>query len=326
MTKQRTRIKMTRFLTVSLLAFTFLSSAAKAEAQRNFRPRQAVRLAARYLAGDDAVAQKAISNWRTLQNSNGAAASGSTLPMQLPLPAEGTEYNQAVTVTLVGDSITKGMSNDDSIPGGFSAECWQDACFAALLDVQLETAHEEGLTQKANVINIGVGGATARDYDPNDYSTDDYHFFANPLIQSEAGRPLFQNIPASQIAVVYLGTNDAVGFFETEGVVSPEQYKSYLIDIVTSLYRNGVQDVVLITPPIPSVWANTPEGQRMREYRNAIVDLCGLFPQNADTCYLDLQSSYPAEEWIFGAVHPTLVGHTFIAQALFEHLQPLLQR
>lgn len=313
-------------LVAGSLVFALLGSLAKADPPENSGPGEAAFNSVFQRPLVERPMGPGISNWLEQRISNAARSFETFAPGKMPPPAEGTAYNEAINVALVGDSITKGMANDASIPGGFSWVCWEESCFAARFSAYIQNAYEDGLIPKVNVINIGVSGATSRDYDPNDYGADDYHFLANKLIQTDQGRPLFQTIPASRVVVLYLGTNDTIGIFETQGVVTPGEYKSHLIDIVTTLYRNGVGYVTLVTPPIPSVWIDQPEGERMREYREAILDVCALVGQKADDCYLDLQTDYPADEWIFGAVHPTLAGHEFIGEALFEHLKPLLRR
>lgn len=233
-----------------------------------------------------------------------------------------TAYNLA----LVGDSITRGSAEDLRIPGFHFSGCWIDRCFASRLQLKLDRAFEAGEMPNINVINVGVGGATSRDYDPNDYTENDFHFFGNTLITGTTGRPLFHNIPTSRMAVIYLGTNDATGFFEPAGIVQVEEYEAHLRDMRRSLIRNGVRYVVLVTPPIPLRWRNTAKGDLMRGYRQAILRICERPRGQFESCLLDLQDHYPSDEWLGNAVHPTLAGHAYISTRLFEHVSKILRR
>ncbi len=241
-------------------------------------------------------------------------------------PAEtGTELENRYFLTLVGDSITRGTIEDRQLPDGVSADCWRDLCYAALLQTSLNDAFEAGEIPELEVVNVGIVGATSRDYDPNDHNEQDYHYQGNGLFGAEQGRPLFRNIPPSRIVVIYLGTNDAVGFFEPAGVVTAEEYEAHLLDIVRTLVRHKVKYLVLVTPPIPRVWQGTPEGELMREYRQAIVRICKRFGRNEELCFLDLQTRYPDSQWLEGVVHPTLAGHEFIAGEVSDHIERILR-
>jgi lysophospholipase L1-like esterase len=215
-------------------------------------------------------------------------------------------------VALVGDSYTDGIIDDASIPPEAPANerlYYQGKCFAALIEKHL-SAHD------ITTARIGFGGSTSRDWDPNDFRSDDLNFFM-------AGQNLFSLVPAANLVVVMLGTNDATGFLEKGGPVPPEEYGQHLLDIAITLRARGVQHVVLVTPPTPASWQIIPEfSERMDRY----AELARRLSEHVRGIHLvDVASTYPENEWFGEGIHPTIAGHQRIADAIMGKVHDLLK-
>ncbi len=132
--------------------------------------------------------------------------------------------------------------------------------------------------------------------------------------------PLFDGIPDSDIVVILLGTNDALGFGEpNDASVPPAEFEENLLEIVETLLRNGVEDVVVLISAMPPYWRGTEKGRLISAYSELTPAVCR---QTGSTC-VDLSVGMPEAgyvEWI----HPTVVGHAHIAERLLATLHDLL--
>lgn len=235
------------------------------------------------------------------------------LGLALPWAARAQEpttpngFDARPQVVLIGDSLTEGVIEDPAMPSGLEPDqrlCFADLCFAAQIEARLAAC---GVATARH----GYGGATSRDWDPNDFREDDAHF-------NITGRELFSYVPAANVAVVFLGINDAVGFFEGNVPVPVGEYAEHLVDIAWTLRARGVQQVLLVTAPTPTAWRAPHEaGPRLEAYAFAArgiaaeLDFVGL---------VDVARGYPVDEWHGAAIHPTFAGHQWIAQALLAEL------
>jgi lysophospholipase L1-like esterase len=251
------------------------------------------------------------------------AGEASVRHMEDPSAASPSGADRSLLITLVGNSITAGVINDPGIPGNLTGRqrlCWEGLCYAALVDAAMKQ-----LDRSISTVNVGVGGATSRDWDPNDYHENDFHYTLNG--NSFFGRrPLFHVIPASNIVVVYVGTVDSLGLFEYGGPTSTEEFTAHLHDIAATLLIRGVERVVLITPPVPAAWEASTAGLRMREYAEAARRVCAVLPLRYDECLLDLQRDFPVDGWAGQHIHPNLAGHRFIAERIVERIERLIVR
>src|SRR5215475_1611185 len=129
------------------------------------------------------------------------------LPISLPGVAAAAPYK----VVLLGDSITRGLTSEPSGPP-----------YATLL--------ADSLGAGFDVINIGCGGASSRDWSPTAGSAV-CGGLPDPLL-SETLYPAMAkpNLPAD-LVVIMLGTNDAIGFFEPAPLTSAE-YRSALEELI----------------------------------------------------------------------------------------------
>ncbi|MEZ4217710.1 MAG: SGNH/GDSL hydrolase family protein [Myxococcota bacterium] len=238
--------------------------------------------------------------------------------------------DRRLLVVLTGDSITEGVITDSSlaIPPGVSpadAVCWRDLCYAAIVRARLAELAARGEIEPVLVGNRGVGGATSRDWDPDDFRVDDLHFLANTTLYGNQG--LFYNIPAADVVVHYVGTNDAVAFFEEGPPLTPRDYASKLVDFAVTLRRRGVAHVLLATPPVPVGWRGTEQGVRMQLYGEAVRQACAHLNEGfgTETCLVELQREFPDDVgWEGDAIHPTAAGHAFIAERVLEAIVPLV--
>ena len=190
----------------------------------------------------------------------------SLLPLLLLLFVAATPDGKPL-IALVGDSITQGVINDatleipDTVPPK-NRVCWQELCFAEQLRAVLT---------ETKLVNLGLGGATSRDWEPNDFNTNDAHFIFNT--SAYGSHELFRNIPVANVVFFYIGTNDAVGFLES-GIISAEDFELYLADFRKTLKKRGVEHVILVTSPIAPTRQENAAGQRQREYNQAIRRIC----------------------------------------------------
>ncbi len=223
-------------------------------------------------------------------------------------------------IVLIGDSITDNLVADASDFYGYA------------------NTLERNMTDW-KVTGAGLGGATSRDWDPNDYNEDDLHF----IIQ---GRELFTNVPATDVAFVYLGTNDAIGFFE-EHIISPGDYGAYMQDIVNTLLRRGVDHVLVGVLQCPDDWVGTGAEGRFSAYNEELERVCDATRPGKSaerggrrtgrhrtthpsrryryqTCSLiDFDFSPEDGAWV-GGIHPSRAGHAKMAELVEAAARELL--
>jgi lysophospholipase L1-like esterase len=180
-----------------------------------------------------------------------------------------------VRVLLVGDSITRGVVAGQGGPP-----------YAERLAELLGDGYA--------IANLGIGGTNTQDW-------------TRPAAQARFAR----EAPAD-LAVVLLGTNDAMGHPRREPL-TPESYESALRELIGGLVASGVERVILMTPP-PSV--NPRAVRRLPSYRQRILAICDSEPHTS--CGPDLLMLLDTAEDIdpIGYVHPTARGHEKIAAAL----------
>lgn len=201
-------------------------------------------------------------------------------------------------VVLIGDSITHGV-----VAGGGPP-------FAERLAGRLGEGYE--------VVNLGCGGTTSLDWRPG----------AAPAPGCSAERALYveRAAPAlpARIAVVLLGTNDALGF-RAPFPTPPEAYRRALHELVAALREDGAGTVLLMTPPPPppAAMGATPWMLRnLHRYRKQVIALCGSAPGAArgPDLFVRLEPRIHLEG---GDVHPNALGHEAIAEALAARIEEI---
>lgn len=212
-------------------------------------------------------------------------------------PAAGAS---AARLLLLGDSITYGVVSE---PQGPSFAELTDACLAGEFD-EVEVIACSGSTSSDWTLTRGARSCAGR---------------AVPISIYEAlARP---HLPA-EVVTVLLGTNDAFGFFEESGPIPPEQYGSSLREITMNLLRDGVEQIVLMTPPRIFGAPNPETNARLSGYREQIRLLCGASPDDAIVCGPDLQQQMRPEHFAAQSLHPNAAGHALIARELCDALKP----
>ena len=214
------------------------------------------------------------------------------LSMALPCAAAAAPYS----VVLLGDSITRGLTSEPSGPP-----------YATLL--------ADSLGAGFDVINIGCGGASSRDWSPTAGSAV-CGGLPDPLL-SETLYPAMAkpNLPAD-LVVIMLGTNDAIGFFEPAPLTSSE-YRSALEELVAGLLFDGAAKVMLATPPPDFVYVGAMP--TLFSYAAEILALCGA-SGDAVLCGPDILNLLQFEDFQTGEIHPNASGHAKIADAMYASI------
>lgn len=204
-------------------------------------------------------------------------------------------------ILLIGDSFTEGtlsLSNGTDITG-----CFQDACYVARLTV--------ALGNKFKIINAGKGGATTADFLPG--------ITGIPFIGTDFftdSRPLFDATVAprlpSHVVVIFLGANDATGFFEP-APLTPEQYNTNLNTIVNAVIGSSFR-VILLNP---SQLFSQPQAvqDRITAYALEVQTICAS--NSKIVCGENMLNVLGPTDFGGASIHPTAQGHQKIADSLF---------
>jgi len=245
-------------------------------------------------------------------------------------------------IVLIGDSYFAGSISDPilraNIQEGETSSCWRRMCMSSIIEDYF-SANVPGV----NVKNVGVGGSNTRDWSPTDFNIDDVHW-------QDRMEPLFDRIPAGNIAVIHLGGNDITGIYETpgrgmgKGHISTREYKRNLARIVDTLTHRGFEHVVIVGTVTPPNWyeghAFRPQpnplwnkfGRRHRLIREAAQDFVelrnhfeGQGGRSGRVSYLDTHLTPQAQNQIgywdgTGNVHPAINGHHHIGKLIAEHI------
>jgi lysophospholipase L1-like esterase len=183
-------------------------------------------------------------------------------------------------ITFIGDSITYGTVPDE---GKSYVDILREKCTAVEIN------------------NIAVGGTQTIHWHPSNYP-DGFPGTIHDI-------PLFRYIPASNVVVVALGTNDIQGW------VDPLDVGENTYSILSTLQRRGVKDVILLPAfgPAPGLdftfWEETVGYQKLA---------CHLL----SGCKL-LDTELPSEVYPEDPIHPTAAGHAIIAARLYEVLKKI---
>jgi hypothetical protein len=181
----------------------------------------------------------------------------------------------ALHVLLIGDSVTAGSIAGEGLP------------YATLLEAALP---------EARVSNAACSGSTTWDWlrPPEEGAP---CFFAGAFeLMAEPELPV-------DIAVIYLGLNDAHGFFE-DRYTDEMDYRENLERLIARL-REAAERVILV---VPQRVGEVTVDLRLWGYRRQILELCRDLEQVE--CGPDLFFA------IQPGLHPDGVGHFLIARAL----------
>lgn len=202
----------------------------------------------------------------------------------------------AISVLLIGDSITFGTMSGN---GG--------ASYADSLAVCLG--------EKFKVVNAGCGGASSLDWTLTFPGTicGGVGILPDGLFSTR----VLPNLP-SRMAVVMLGTNDAIGYLEPQPV-AVETYRLALNEIISNLQDRHVKSVVLMTPP-DHAWSDPAARNRLVGYRDQVLKACSRMRRvfcGPDVFeLLDLESDFDGN-----SIHPNAAGHQKIAGALCQWIK-----
>jgi len=124
--------------------------------------------------------------------------------------------------------------------------------------------------------------------------------------------PLVDLIVPAEIALVLIGTNDALNLQST-----PERYRGDLERLIEEMLDRGVVEVVLLKMPL---FDGIPPSDtlRLEAYHLVIEDLC----TGPVTCGPDLNEVMLPEHYGADLIHPLQSGHDAIAVAVEEFLAP----
>ena len=207
----------------------------------------------------------------------------STLPL--------ASADAATKVLLIGDSVTAGFVSGP--PGASYPEV-------------LQAALGSGYT----VIAEGCGGSSSLDWHPEPGSpvsgcglVPHYTEFAQ------------SHLPA-EFAVVLLGTNDALGFFET-GPTAANHYANTIFDLVEALRLDGAGQVILMSAPSLCESADEEAKSLLSAYATATDIICRL--TDTSLCGPDLHELLDPElDFAKCDIHPNAGGHAAIGLALAD--------
>ena len=223
-------------------------------------------------------------------------------PQTLSASAAGDDR---IRVLLIGDSHS--ATGDKYVSGKEDGQSYRS--YADQLELELAESHA--------LINIACPGASLLDWTREAKKT------PCPPPDDRAFKGLFRTLAQPElpvpIAVVLLGTNDSIGWYEPTPV-PPEAFASGLDQLLAALEANGVETIILMTPPDQPVF---PEDRgRLRAYRETILNRCTA--REHVVCGPDLFTLLDAElDFVAGDLHPNAAGHSKIATALEQVIRQL---
>ena len=193
----------------------------------------------------------------------------------------------------LGDSVTAGV-----VTGG-------GLCFTDIL--------QDRLGPRWKVINAGGEGTSALDW------------IRPPIVVPEGTYPpcvagayeqLAEPHLPVDVAIVELGGNDAVGFFEREPT-SVWDYRNAIIDIVCRLRDDGVGRILVLTP-IPNPSRGRVVASRLMDYRMALLH----YNWRRNTTCVDIYRALSTGEgFTNGNCHPNALGHKIIAETILSYIR-----
>jgi lysophospholipase L1-like esterase len=208
-----------------------------------------------------------------------------------------------VKVLVIGDSMS--VPGQSFVTGNVAGPSYVDA-LSALLGESYE------------VVSVACAGASAIDWSTSKpgtlCGTDDVGFVPHGLYRDRA----LPKLPAD-VALVLLGTNDAMGYMESGGRVDTRSFHRAIEEILDALDTAGVDEVVLAIPP-DSVRSDYHE--RLVEYRAVLQSLCA--ERSNVTCGPDFFAVLdPVWHFPDSDVHPNTEGHRQMAEAFAASLRQL---
>jgi lysophospholipase L1-like esterase len=195
---------------------------------------------------------------------------------------------QALIVVTVGDSITAGALSDPMGP-----------------------SYPDILGEVYDVVNIGCGGTTSRDWSPD--AAGAFPWCGDVQFAPPYADQLMPLLPADVVTVL-LGTNDALGFYEP-APIPVEDYALLMESLVLAALADGADKVIVMAPPqFPD--NDGPENVHIEGYRSAVRELCTPGGDNI-ICGPDWGELLdPDEHFGAGNFHPNGPAHALIAEEL----------
>ena len=206
---------------------------------------------------------------------------------------------ESLLVTLIGDSHTAGFVSGPEAPS-----------YAEVL-----AQHGNGAT----VVNTALGGTALADWDPETPCRRPSACFGFQSLYASHVRPFFTfdlGLGETKVATILLGTNDALGFL-LDVPTSPGDYQTHLENLTAALITDGVDKVILMTPPPLPSRGNFDSATHLRifTYRTITRHVCNT--AIGVSCGPDVYNLLDPELHFSGnAVHPNGLGHQLIADAL----------
>jgi lysophospholipase L1-like esterase len=203
-------------------------------------------------------------------------------------------------ILLIGDSITEGSV---SYLNGTDTSCLRGLCYAERLSMILGSGYQ--------ITNAGVGGSTTVDW------TRSTPAIPHVLVEG-APTTLFSGVAVpslpSEIVLIMLGVNDAIGFFEPIPTL-PSVYSENLDEMIHRIFDLGANQVILVKPT-PLFAFDASVQNRLKDYGSVIDSLCAT---TADViCGPDLLTLLTRNDFERDDLHPNPTGHEKIAMALAD--------
>lgn len=205
-------------------------------------------------------------------------------------------------VLLIGDSITEGGV---SYPAGTDFTCRQGLCYAERLSEMLGSGYQ--------ITNAGVGGSTTVDWTRSTPAIP--HVLVDGVPTTLFSGLAVPNLP-SEIVLIMLGVNDALGFLESTPTL-PSVYSENLDQMIARIFELGANQVILVGPSPLFAFDSSVQG-RLNDYGSAVESLCAT---TVDViCGPDLRSLLTRSDFAGDDVHPNPAGHEKIAMALADSI------
>ncbi len=209
---------------------------------------------------------------------------------------------------MLGDSITEGQFSG---PIGQSwAQILQSKNCAGLLG-------KNSLKQRPiEIHNVGLGGTTSLDWSLSYPATWSAPYNSTGSMFQLRAQP---HLP-TDIVLLMLGTNDAVGFGKS-APTTPNEFEFYMREIVTNLLNLGVKKIILMNPP-KRFYDGPAVDARLKSYKLALdridndfanVEMGPDFYNLLDTTHFEGMD-----------VHPNQKGYREMARHILKKLNEVL--
>lgn len=218
----------------------------------------------------------------------------------------------AITILLIGDSITRSYTNGGGSVSGTGFPETDVGSYSLGL--------AQSLGPRYSVTNVGCSGTTSFQWTPN-WNPAAFPYIPTPNYCNgiQVNTNLFTDYvyPNPDVVTIMLGTND-VFWWEVLAV----NYQIYMTQLVNGLIASGAGSVILMTaPPLPG--ATVLKNNLLAGYRAAVLDICDTV---ANVYCIDTNTLLNADisSYFFGSsAHPSAAGHEVIRAALHDKVMAI---